>query len=390
VYEVLDLFSGIGGFSLGLERTGGFKTAAFCEIEEFPRRVLKKHWPDVPIYKDVRELNAQRLADDGIIPDVITGGFPCQDISVAGKQGGIEAERSGLWSELCRLIGDIRPRFAIVENVSNLLSGPSEQRGGWFGKVLGDLAEIGFDAEWEVISAKDVGCPHLRERVWIVAYPNGPRSWSGSEVNGKLGRWHNTNDIGAASGIPRIQDVADTNWNDGGRGGCTQPQKWDARMEHGSGGERCTKPASAADVADTECSEYRRNPWKMDRESSRKEKAGDKSSFQTQCRSQDVADTESKRIQGHRPGWEQEPHAHAGKKISLCGSQRLRPADWDVEPVLGRDLLDGLSAWMDEPDIPRVGVGIPDRSKRLKGIGNAIVPQIATLIGQAILDVEIP
>ena len=171
MFQVLDLFSGIGGFSLGLERTGGFKTVAFCEIEEFPRKVLKKHWPDVPIYKDVRELNAQRLADDGIIPDVITGGFPCQDISVAGKQGGIEAERSGLWDELCRLIGDIRPRFAIVENDENLLAGPSEQRGGWFGKVLGDLAEIGFDAEWEVISAAALGAPHLRERVWIVAYP---------------------------------------------------------------------------------------------------------------------------------------------------------------------------------------------------------------------------
>jgi DNA (cytosine-5)-methyltransferase 1 len=176
VYEVLDLFSGIGGFSLGLERTGGFKTAAFCEIEEFPRRVLKKHWPDVPIYKDVRELNAQRLADDGIIPDVITGGFPCQDISVAGKQGGIEAERSGLWDELCRLIGDIRPRFAIVENVSNLLAGPSELRGGWFGKVLGDLAEIGFDAEWHCIHATSVGVPQRRPRAWVIAYP--PRASS--------------------------------------------------------------------------------------------------------------------------------------------------------------------------------------------------------------------
>jgi len=179
VHEVLDLFSGVGGFSLGLERcssrsgTGGFKTVAFCEIEEFPRRVLKKHWPDVPIYKDVRELNAQRLADDGIIPDIITGGFPCTDLSVAGKQKGIEAERSGLWSDLCRLIGDIRPRYAIVENVSNLLAGPSELRGGWFGKVLGDLAEIGFDAEWHCIPSSYLGGWSRRDRVWVLAYPNG-------------------------------------------------------------------------------------------------------------------------------------------------------------------------------------------------------------------------
>ena len=178
MFQTLDLFSGVGGFSLGLERcssrsgTGGFKTVAFCEIEEFPRKVLKKHWPDVPIYTDVRELNAQRLADDGIIPDVITGGFPCTDLSVAGKQGGIEAERSGLWDELCRLIGDIRPRFAIVENVSNLLAGPSEQRGGWFGQVLGDLAEIVFDAEWHCIPSSYLGGWSRRDRVWILTYPN--------------------------------------------------------------------------------------------------------------------------------------------------------------------------------------------------------------------------
>ena len=96
--KVLDLFSGIGGFSLGLERAG-FETVAFCEIEEYPRKVLKKHWPDVPIYEDVRDVTAERLRADGIFPDVITGGFPCQDISLAGKQAGIDGERSGLWSE---------------------------------------------------------------------------------------------------------------------------------------------------------------------------------------------------------------------------------------------------------------------------------------------------
>ena len=170
MFKVLDLFSGIGGFSLGLERTGGFKTVAFCEIEEFPRKVLAKHWPDVPIYHDIRELTGEKLRQDGIIADVITGGFPCQDISVAGKRAGIEGERSGLWSELCRVIGDVRPQYAIVENVANLLSGPAEQRGGWFGRVLGDLAEIGYNAEWRVIYAKDVDVPQSRPRVWIVAY----------------------------------------------------------------------------------------------------------------------------------------------------------------------------------------------------------------------------
>lgn len=169
--RVLDLFSGIGGFSLGLERTGGFKTVAFCEIEPFPRRVLAKHWPDVPIYEDVRNVTADVLAADGIAVDVITGGFPCQDLSIAGKRAGITGERSGLWSEIVRLTRELRPRYVIVENVANLLSGPSEKRGGWFGRVLGDLAECGYDAEWENIPAAAVGAPHRRERVWIVAYP---------------------------------------------------------------------------------------------------------------------------------------------------------------------------------------------------------------------------
>jgi DNA (cytosine-5)-methyltransferase 1 len=166
--KVLDLFAGIGGFSLGLERAG-FETVAFCEIDPYCQKVLAKHWPGVPIYDDVRTVSASRLAGDGTFPDVVTGGFPCQDISSAGKGAGITGERSGLWSELARIIGDIRPRYAIVENVTALLSGDS---GRWFGRVLGDLAEIGYDAEWHCIPASHTGANHRRDRVWIVAYPN--------------------------------------------------------------------------------------------------------------------------------------------------------------------------------------------------------------------------
>jgi DNA (cytosine-5)-methyltransferase 1 len=176
--KVLDLFSGIlvGGFSLGLERAGGFETVAFCEIEEFPRKVLKKHWPEVPQYEDVRTLTGDILRRDGISVDVITGGFPCQDISVAGKQAGIgEGTRSGLWSEIVRLIGELSPSYVIVENVANLLSGPSDKRGGWFGRILGDLAECGYNAEWANIPASYVGAWHRRSRVWLVAYPNKKR-----------------------------------------------------------------------------------------------------------------------------------------------------------------------------------------------------------------------
>lgn len=162
--RVLDLFSGIGGFSLGLERAG-MRTVAFCECEDFPRRVLAKHWPGVPIYDDVRTLTADALARDGIAADVICGGFPCQDISSAGKGAGLAGERSGLWREYARLIGELRPRYVIVENVAALL-------GRGLGTVLGDLAALGYDAEWHCIPAAAVGAPHRRDRIWIVAYPD--------------------------------------------------------------------------------------------------------------------------------------------------------------------------------------------------------------------------
>lgn len=170
--RVLDLFSGIGGFSLGLERTGGFETVAFCEIDPYCRQVLAKHWPGVRQYEDVRSLDAGRLSSDGIGADVICGGFPCQDISHAGAGAGIKGERSGLWSEFARLIREIRPRYVLVENVAALLD-----RG--MGDVLGDLAAIGFDAEWSVVSMCSVGAPHMRRRVFIVAYPYGVDGWQG-------------------------------------------------------------------------------------------------------------------------------------------------------------------------------------------------------------------
>lgn len=176
--RLLSLFAGIGGFELGLERSGGFQTVAQCEIDPFCNKVLAKHWPEVKRYGDIRELTAARLAADGIAVDAICGGFPCQDISVAGKGLGLAGERSGLWSEVVRLVREIRPRLIIVENVANLLAGPSDRPGGWFGRVLGDLAECGYDAEWRNIPAWLVGLPHERQRVWIMAYPQQER-WAG-------------------------------------------------------------------------------------------------------------------------------------------------------------------------------------------------------------------
>ena len=164
--NVLDLFSGIGGFSLGLERAG-MRTVAFCEIDPFCRSILAKHWPDVPIHEDVRTLDGRALAIDAIC-----GGFPCQDASLGqtqwGKRIGIDGERTGLWREIKRLASDLRPQVVILENVPGLLSAG-------FGQVLGDLAEIGLDAEWRCIPASSAGFPHRRDRLCVVAYPRGSR-----------------------------------------------------------------------------------------------------------------------------------------------------------------------------------------------------------------------
>lgn len=166
--KVLDLFSGIlvGGFSLGLERTGGFQTVAFCEIEPFPRKVLAKHWPEVPIYEDVRDLpfHMERVQS----AEVVTAGFPCQDISYAGGGAGISGERSGLWWMVRRTLRLVRPRLALLENVAALLN-----RG--MGQVLGGLAAIGYDSEWHCVPLSAHGAPHRRDRLCILAYPEGER-----------------------------------------------------------------------------------------------------------------------------------------------------------------------------------------------------------------------
>ena len=151
------LFSGIGGLDLGLEKAG-HEIVWQVENDPYCRRVLQKHWPDVDLYEDVHDVGAHNLAE----VDVICGGFPCQPVSLVGKQLAQDDER-WLWPEFARVLGQLRPRYALVENVPGILI-----RG--LGDVLGDLAELGYDAEWGSISAASVGAPHLRKRIFIVAH----------------------------------------------------------------------------------------------------------------------------------------------------------------------------------------------------------------------------
>lgn len=155
------LFAGIGGFDLGLERAG-MRCRWQVEIDPYAQAVLRKHWPEVPKHEDVRTFPPE--GDYAV--DVICGGFPCQDISLSGRGAGLAGARSGLWFQFHRLIKEIQPRYAIIENVSALRSRGLEV-------VLGGLAEIGYDAEWHCIPASAIGAPHQRDRIWIVANPTG-------------------------------------------------------------------------------------------------------------------------------------------------------------------------------------------------------------------------
>ena len=172
---MLDTFAGIGGFSYAADKlVGGFKTTQFIEINPFCQKILNKHWPNIPIHNDINTFTA------GIGQfDCITGGFPCQDISVAGRQEGItEESRSGLFYSLMRVIRMVRPRFVVLENVAAILNNGLDI-------VLGELSEAGYDAEWAVISASSLGGCHRRSRWWCVAYTNdyGSSSSSLDEIN---------------------------------------------------------------------------------------------------------------------------------------------------------------------------------------------------------------
>ncbi len=305
--KVLDLFSGIGGFSLGLERTGGFETVAFCEIDPFCRRVLAKHWSSVPCFEDVTTLRGE---DVGTV-DVICGGFPCQDISSAGLGAGLDGARSGLWSEFARLIGELRPRFILVENVAALL-------GRGIDRVLGDMAALGYDAEWHCIPASAVGALHRRDRVWIVGHAD--RSWQLQPQGGEQhqrGRPSNPGEAMAdTDGAERRQDAA--------------PRHGLAR-EHG-------------------ISQRQEGPGRSSPSGS------------------DVADAERGGLQSG--------------DVERAWSATIIPAAFGRY----RGGSEFGEAWRIEPDVGRVAHGVSDGMDRLKGCGNAVVPQIPELIGNAILE----
>lgn len=280
--SVLDLFSGIGGFSLGLHRAGGFTTAAFCEIEPYPRAVLAKNFPKVPIYDDVRTLTADRLRADGIAVDLICGGYPCQPFSTAGRRAGAEDDRH-LWPEVHRLLDELRPAWFIGENVAGHISLGLDE-------VLSDLETLGYTARPFVIPACAVDAPHRRDRVWIVA-------------NTSHSRLHKR----------RQHDDAQVAGSQSGRMGRNGLSRWAEREV--------------------------------------------------------LADAAGQRQQGQ------------GQPLQRFGEAAHGEGEANQSFAIGEPHI-----WPTESGIRRVAHGIPNRVDRLKALGNAIVPQIAEVIGRAILE----
>ncbi|GIO18127.1 hypothetical protein J18TS1_12270 [Oceanobacillus oncorhynchi subsp. incaldanensis] len=301
----IELFAGIGGISLAAE-WAGIETVAFCEREPFCQKILSKHWSDVPIFDDVKTLNKQTLIDGGVdvgTIDIISGGFPCQPYSIAGKRRGTEDDRD-LWPEMFRIIEEIRPTWVVGENVANFVNMELD-------RTISDLESIGYTGGAFVIPAASVGAKHKRERTFIVAYSNDSRC-----VHRQVEK---------------------------------QPAE---RREHAQ-----REPvASSANVANT-------SSIRLQKERSELKTTG------IARDSENVSDSSGTRLSGSKDaGKTKRERENDNEQSSRCHP--------------GRDY------WAIEPDVGRVANGIPKRVDRIKGLGNAVVPQQIYPIFKAIVEIE--
>ena len=363
--KVLDLFSGIGGISLGLERANpAFRTVAFCEREAYPRAILKKHWPEIPIYDDVRTLQADRL---GRI-DIVSGGYPCQPFSVAGKQLGKEDDRH-LWPEMARIIRQCNPTWVLAENVAGHITMGLDE-------VLSDLEGQGYSARPFVIPACAIGAPHRRDRVWIIAHNDCQhRGADEREPNARTDRRHKFGGV--------CEDVSDTQ-NEGVIGRDGKQRDDDGGSGRGVFDEgRSRADDGAEDVADTDDTRQQQS----DKEVARKlSKQFNSSGFQSRKNRHDSNPSGEQLQRGSKKPFYGKPNVpgefgRMGKNVK--GRQAF------ISKLGGS--LDGVSAWLDgswENGIPRVSESEKGRAERLKGLGNAVVPQIVEQIGRAIIEAE--
>ena len=386
--RILDICSGIGGFSLGLESTGGFDTVAFCEFDDFCRKVLNKHWPDVPIYKDLKEIGnePERIIQDF---DLICGGIPCQPFSVAGKKKGKEDDRH-LWPYMYEIIKHKKPTWVIVENVGGFVNVALDD-------VCLDLETQGYATQSFIIPACSVEAPHRRDRIWILGknLENPGRALR----QGRIEQGENADEVG--------QGDADQLERSGGASRSDVANASSQRLQ-GHRGEHGLREASKEEQTGRSSQEQDVSHAKeLDRDVDVNGHSGQGDGQQRQGlqgelgrasgnRAEDVADTERLGQQGQ--GEHERPSntakASEGQASGTDDGSQGQTGQGHTEPGVG-GMADGVSARLDghygferEPNIPRVATGIPERVNRLKALGNSIVPQVIHNIGLAILEEE--
>jgi DNA-cytosine methyltransferase len=408
--KILDLFSGLGGFSLGLERTGSFETIAFCDNDKYSKLVLQKHWKGVKIYNDVKEITKEKFIADGIqFPDIITGGFPCQPFSVAGKQAGTDDDRH-LWPVMFRIIQEFTPRWVIGENVKGLTN---IQDGVVFETVCSDLEGAGYEVRAFNIPAASVGAPHRRERIWIIASlvnANSDGSFT-TTIGGSVEKTSNddqereikTRESERTSGRERYENMEDSrrtlqqgtelrkkNEDEVGEGYANQHQR--------------SGSTSESNVADTERERLERLNQQSTTISGKDERTytRNESSRDQATGTEDVADTyarlsngtyEEVQSRGQTSDTSSEGSTDVANTESSIGYDDeavTRDGGSSTQEVFGNgSSVSGEGSWWHtEPDVGRVAHGIPGRVYRLKGLGNSIVPKIAEEIGKAIIKAE--
>ena len=364
--KLLDLFSGIGGFSLGLESTGFFETIAFVEKDKFCQKVLKKNFNNIPIEEDIRNVKGSNYK-----ADVITGGFPCQPFSVAGKRKSTADDRY-LWDEMLRVIRETKPRWVIGENVEGIVN---INEGMVLRQVLNDLENEGFKSQCIIIPASGIGAWHQRKRIWIVANSNSNRHVS--EIRGGNGE---------EKGIP----VQDRQKDSTARKSIGTSDVWETNKEYVSNSSSQRQ--------------FTRNNREMETKTRDKKGTGDQSSFQTLSSCSDVPNSntgfnirENEEIQSRwnattngseddREGWfytekEKQTREHIRCKTIGCNA------------ILGKETTN-KTWWQTQSEFCGVPNGVSyeldkDRSNRIKSLGNSIVPQIARQLGLAIMKAEL-
>lgn len=330
----LDLFSGIGGFSLGLEEAGLVETIAFCDYEPYCQKILKKHWPKVPIYNNIKELNYETLKQDGIKDiDIITGGYPCQPFSVAGKQRA-EKDPRHLWPEMFRLIKECRPTWVIGENVSGHIKLGLDT-------VISDLESEGYSTRTFNIPASGVGALHQRQRIWIVA---------NSEQSGHLKEEQTI--FTKEKGMEREYREKDSSTR---KFVGTSPI-WETNNRH-------------ATTTDPNCKDVHKQQGNIRSSSNKFIKEDFRGLRKDISSTEDVAHTNSEGTQKLGQHNEMGSRVFENSSKSYTSSNKIGKENW----------------WGFEPRVGRVVDGVPNRVDRIKCLGNSVVPQIPYLIGLSIL-----